>query len=48
MLKNIILIFEFLQYFIIYIYQIKDLKASNGPLISQGINERRLKRNKNE
>jgi len=28
------------------IYKIKDLIASNGPLISRGINKRRLKPNK--
>jgi len=30
------------------IYKIKDLIASNGPLISRGINKRRLKRDKTE
>jgi len=30
------------------IYKIKDLIASNGPLITRGINKRRLKRDKTE
>ena len=33
---------------VLSIYKIKDLIASNGPLISRGINKRRLERDKTE